>query len=195
MTGRYIYGDLCAQELRSFLPDGDRAEDDDTAVELAETIISLGQDRAGELYLLGSAGGLYRLDPAGWNAPPNPQKPTGPKQTTTTIARTTQNCDGVVAATEPLARIGAMTPEELQSAFEEANAKLASLVPTLPDSIKGDAEIVQQVLVDISTALASDDWDPGATALDQLRSEAYQGTGRFSEFPEAMARIVDSECG
>ncbi|HSS43146.1 MAG TPA: PQQ-dependent sugar dehydrogenase [Solirubrobacterales bacterium] len=61
LYGRYVYGDLCAGEIRSLLPalpfaGGDRSE----GVEVT-SLNSFGEDSCGRLYAVSGAGPVYRL--------------------------------------------------------------------------------------------------------------------------------------
>lgn len=196
LRGRFVYADLCDATVRSFaVADDLRASDDREELALPEPIISFGEDRLGELYVLGAAGGLYRLDPGDWSVEGSDQTTDGPVQTTTTVPRTTESCDGIVAAVEPLSRIGGLGPEELRTTVQGANASLRALLPEVAPELAEDAAKVQRTLAALEQQLAAAGWDPGAEALAQIRTDAFSGTGAFTGFPDAMARIVDSECG
>lgn len=64
LYGRYLYGDLCVGELRSFTPQPGRTATDDTALGVeVESVSSFGEDAAGHVYAGSIAGPVYRLDP------------------------------------------------------------------------------------------------------------------------------------
>jgi len=64
LYGRYLYGDLCVGELRSFTPRPGRTATDDTALGVqVEGVSSFGEDAAGHVYAASIAGPVYRLDP------------------------------------------------------------------------------------------------------------------------------------
>ena len=64
LFGRYLYGDLCVGELRSFTPRPGRTAADDTALGVqVEGVSSFGEDAAGHVYAASIAGPVYRLDP------------------------------------------------------------------------------------------------------------------------------------
>lgn len=199
LAGRFVYGDLCDLRLRAFTPDGtDPGVDDGPIATLEESIVSLGADRAGELYLLGSQGGLYRLDPSDWQVPANEQAPAGAVESTTTVPRSTDACDlghQVVSAVQPLADIGSMSPSELEASVTAAVGELQVAVTTLPSDLQADGYLVLEVFTALRDELAGAGWEPAAQSIDAIRDEAYTGTGRFLGFPDAMARLVDSECG
>jgi glucose/arabinose dehydrogenase len=193
LSGRYVYGDLCGSDLRAV--SAEAAEGDGPVGELPETIVSLGEDHLGELYALGAMGGVYRLDPAGWVVAANEQAPAVAVATTTTVPRSRLTCDGIVGLVEPLAEIGAMGPSELEQALTSANEGLVDVVPLLPGYLLEDGLIVQNLLIEYSEILERAGWDWSAPEVESLRRDTLEGTGSFSRFPEAMARIVDSECG
>jgi glucose/arabinose dehydrogenase len=64
LDGRYVYGDLCKPELRSFTPRAERKASDDKPVGIdVEQLASFGTDNAGRVYAVSIAGPVYRLDP------------------------------------------------------------------------------------------------------------------------------------
>ena len=66
LAGRYVYGDLCLGELRSFAPEpGERAADDVALGPRVEGLSSFGTDNDGNVYATSISGPVYRLDPAG----------------------------------------------------------------------------------------------------------------------------------
>jgi len=68
LYGRYIYGDFCAGELRSFRAQPDRPAADDVAIGPdadIERLASFGEGTDGTVYAVSLAGPVYRIDPAG----------------------------------------------------------------------------------------------------------------------------------
>ncbi len=66
LAGRYLYGDYCAGELRSFTAEtGQEASDDRPLGISVESLSSFGQDSAGHLYAVSLSGPVYRLVAAG----------------------------------------------------------------------------------------------------------------------------------
>ena len=60
--GRYLYGDFCAGELRSFTARPDAPATDDRALEVQiPSLSSFGQDNAGHIYATSLEGPVYRL--------------------------------------------------------------------------------------------------------------------------------------
>ncbi|MEZ5074608.1 MAG: PQQ-dependent sugar dehydrogenase [Solirubrobacterales bacterium] len=67
LYGRYIYGDLCIGELRSFPARPDRPATDDVAIgpeARVEQLASFGESVDGTVYAISLTGPVYRLDPA-----------------------------------------------------------------------------------------------------------------------------------
>jgi glucose/arabinose dehydrogenase len=67
LWGRYLYGDFCAGQLRSFTADpGEPATDDKPVGDGIGTVSlsSFGEDEAGRIYVTSLEGPVYRLDPA-----------------------------------------------------------------------------------------------------------------------------------
>jgi glucose/arabinose dehydrogenase len=66
LDGRYLYGDFCAGDLRSFpaVP-GRRAKDDGALGLNVPSLSSFGEDNAGHIYATSLDGPVYRLVPAG----------------------------------------------------------------------------------------------------------------------------------
>jgi glucose/arabinose dehydrogenase len=69
LVGRYLYGDLCANRIRSFVWDGSGAA---SRLDLTDTLASdttlnatasFGEDLNGELYVCDLSGTVYRIDP------------------------------------------------------------------------------------------------------------------------------------
>ncbi|MCL4288434.1 MAG: PQQ-dependent sugar dehydrogenase, partial [Thermoleophilia bacterium] len=68
LYGRYVYGDFCAGELRSFPARPDRPASDDVAIgpdAEVERLASFGEAADGTVYAVSLAGPVYRIDPAG----------------------------------------------------------------------------------------------------------------------------------
>jgi glucose/arabinose dehydrogenase len=65
LYGRYVYGDFCRPELRSFDPSGGGARDDHDVGISVPDLSSFGTDREGRVYATSIAGPVYRLDPRG----------------------------------------------------------------------------------------------------------------------------------
>ncbi len=65
LRGRYLYGDLCLGELRSFTPvPGEEAGDDVALGQTVEGLSSFGEDAAGNVYVTSISGPVYRIDPS-----------------------------------------------------------------------------------------------------------------------------------
>jgi hypothetical protein len=65
LYGRYLYGDYCSGELRSFPAIPDRGATDDRPLGLdVPSLSSFGEDDAGHVYATSLDGPVYRLDPA-----------------------------------------------------------------------------------------------------------------------------------
>ena len=65
LYGRYVYGDYCEGELRSFIAEPGGAARDDRALGLRiPSLSSFGEDAAGHLYATSLEGPVYRLTPA-----------------------------------------------------------------------------------------------------------------------------------
>jgi glucose/arabinose dehydrogenase len=67
LTGRYLFADYCQGWVRSFAFDGSAVTDvldHSDALGPLESIVSFGEDAAGELYIVSMAGTVYRLVPS-----------------------------------------------------------------------------------------------------------------------------------
>jgi glucose/arabinose dehydrogenase len=63
LYGRYVYGDFCVGELRSFVAEpGRRAEDDRPLGVTVPQLSSFGEDNRGRVYAVSLDGPVYRLD-------------------------------------------------------------------------------------------------------------------------------------
>jgi glucose/arabinose dehydrogenase len=66
LYGRYVYGDYCDGQLRSFTARPGRHATDDSALGVrVPSLSSFGEDAAGHLYAVSLEGPVYRLAPAG----------------------------------------------------------------------------------------------------------------------------------
>ncbi len=196
LQGRYVFGDLCSPEVRWLEPEADGpAVEQGLLTTLPETVVSFGQDAAGELYALGSSGGLYRLDPAGWRPGDAEQVPVVAGPATTTVPRYREECDGIVAAVLPLSEISSIPPDELPSTLAQTNEQLARLVPLLPDYLLSDGVVVRDALLALEASVGAVEGDVTAPQIQSFRDAMMSGSGPFAGFPESMARIVDAECG
>ena len=70
MVGRYVYGDYGSRRIWTFTYSGENAgqptvcdEAELTALKPPSGIVAFGEDQAGELYVLGAQGVVYRIDP------------------------------------------------------------------------------------------------------------------------------------
>lgn len=63
LYGRYLYGDFCIGDLRSFIPSAANAKDDKELGETVGGLSSFGEDNAGHIYATSLEGPVYRLDP------------------------------------------------------------------------------------------------------------------------------------
>ena len=65
LYGRYLYGDLCVGQLRSFTPRPGAPAGDDTALGTdVERLASFGEGAGGTVYAASISGPVYRLAPA-----------------------------------------------------------------------------------------------------------------------------------
>ena len=196
VQGKYVFGDLCSTEVRLLtLDERGVGVDGGVLVKLPETAVSFAEDGQGELYALGSSGGLYRLDPRGWSPGNSEQAPADPGPTTTTVPRYRQSCDGIVAAVLPLSELASIPPDQLDATIRRTNEQLATLVPQLPDYLRADGVVVQNSLLQLEASVNAVEGDVTAPQLQSFRDAMMAGTGPFAKFPESMARIVDAECG
>ena len=63
LFGRYVYGDFCVGELRSFKPATPQAQDDRSLGLKVPSLSSFGQDNQGHIYAASLEGPVYRLVP------------------------------------------------------------------------------------------------------------------------------------
>src|SRR6185369_1834740 len=69
LYGRYVYGDLCQGEIRSFCPTAPAATDRSESAQV-NNLNSFGQDSSGRLYAVSGNGPVYRLvGPGGASCP------------------------------------------------------------------------------------------------------------------------------
>jgi hypothetical protein len=61
LEGRYVYGDFCAGELRSFDPAGGKARDDRSEGLEVPQLSSFAEDTQGRVYATSLAGPVFRL--------------------------------------------------------------------------------------------------------------------------------------
>lgn len=81
LFGRYVYGDLCQGQIRSFCPTSPATTDRSEGVSV-DNLNSFGEDAAGRLYAVSGAGSVYRLVGPGGAACPtvNPTYKPSPEQ-------------------------------------------------------------------------------------------------------------------
>jgi hypothetical protein len=93
LYGRYVYGDLCQGEIRSFCP-GSPAATDRSEHALVNNLNSFGEDSSGRLYAVSGNGPVYRL--AGAGGAPCPTA--GPVYTPSTTKAQSPSFIGIRAA-------------------------------------------------------------------------------------------------
>lgn len=192
LGGWYVYSDLCSQEIRAFrLGSGGVASGDHVLARTPETLVSMGQDRSGELYGLGSEGGVYRLDPVGWDVAPNRQS--APPDSSTTAVGPRIDC-GLISALEPVTHLGSFGRVELRQRMEQLNLQLERIVPTLPPELKAAGSVIRTAFAHLTTELDAVGWDLSAPTLSVLRGQMLDATGPFTGFPAAMATFFASGC-
>jgi hypothetical protein len=65
LQGAYVYGDYCLGALRALLQENGAVADEQPLGPTVPSLVSFGEDAAGELYALSLNGPVYRLDPPG----------------------------------------------------------------------------------------------------------------------------------
>ncbi len=63
LRGRYLYGDFCAGQLRSFVPAKGAARDDKAVGVDVSNLSSFGEDGQGRIYATSLDGPVFRLVP------------------------------------------------------------------------------------------------------------------------------------
>ncbi len=63
LEGRYLYGDFCTGDVTSLVTDGVRVTDSDPLGVNVPGLSSFGVDGLNRVYVMSTAGGVYRLDP------------------------------------------------------------------------------------------------------------------------------------
>ena len=81
LYGRYVYGDLCAGQIRSFSPSSPSLTDRSEGEEVAE-LNSFGQDSCGRLYAVSGNGSVFRLVGPEADTCPTPAGPSTTPQKT-----------------------------------------------------------------------------------------------------------------
>jgi hypothetical protein len=193
LRGRYVYGDLCGMAVRAFRPGAHgHISRDGIVASLPEPIVSFGQSATGELYALGSEGGVFRLDSPAAPTVPDMQSPTDEVTTTTTPVKKV-DC-GVVESIQPFGFMGGMKPAEVKDALKTVNETLATKVPKLPAHLRPYGEAIQRTFTQLTQVLAPAKWDMSSPGLSTLRTDMLDATGPFTGFPQALADLFDSEC-
>ncbi len=75
LFGRYVYGDLCVNEIRSFAPGQPFASDRSEGIDVFN-LNSFGEDSCGRLYAISGAGTVYRIVGSGPSCQTTQQPPT-----------------------------------------------------------------------------------------------------------------------
>lgn len=194
LDGRYLYGDRCNGEVRSIALTADGAVASDVpVVEVPDRIVAFGRGPGDEVYVLGQYGGLFRLDPGGWDAPDNWQ----PGSTPPTSAPDPQLTPcGIVPALQPLAQLGSVPPDELRQALMTARTALAAEPAGLPDHLRPARRALAVVIADLDELLVSVDYDVDRDRelSARLRADALAATGLFEPLPRALEQFLETEC-
>lgn len=195
LDGRYVFGDLCDRRLMSFPSEGNGERAPSAVTQVPEPLVSIAEGDAGELYLLGAEGGVYRLDPAGWSVAANRQSPERIDPDVEPPVVGTIDC-GVGEAANPLLHLASLPPDELRAQLEHSIEVLRERVPALPDHLRGSGEVVLATFVAFDRRLAPVGWDVDSPdpSLASLRAEIIDGSGDLAGFPAAMAVFMGGEC-
>ena len=189
-AGDLLVGDLCSGRIVAL-------GEDDSLTEVAtvgDGTVSFAVGADGEVYVLGRAGGLWRLDPEGWQvddpAPPEVPPPPAADSATTPLdpAGLQAVCDTLdaFALLEPIVGAG---PEVVEPAIRRASATFAAAAPDLPDAV--DPAPLQLVLDRAAQVGRAADWDGRRPELQALQAEVNAATRPFEDFPAAMGALVD----
>lgn len=194
LVGSYVYSDLCDSDIRALrVVDGEVVEDR-VIGSFAQPVASFGEGPDRELYGLGGDGVLYRLDPGWWRAPNSDQavpRSEGPPPT----LQSTLDCSGLTRVLVPLQEFGDLPPDQLRAALERANDEFALVVPTLPQELLDEGMTIQAAFLELQRRFEAVGWETRSPGVESVRNELMAGSGAFEGFPEALATIIDSECG
>lgn len=192
LRGEVMHSDLCDPEIRAFSFRDGRVVRDRGVGLFPAPVVAFAEGAGGELYGLGSTGGIYRLDPAGWEVDHLDQRVDASSSSTTEPVEKVQ-C-GVAEATEPLDYLGDADPETLRQELAMARAQLAERVPMVPPDARRAAKEIERFIGELDDVLAVVGWDIEDPALASLRAQMIDATGPFEHFPEAIAELFNSSC-
>lgn len=187
LVGTYLFGDMCSDEIRGF--DQSKDHPQDRAVATApEPPTAFGQDGSGEVYLLGASGGIYRMDPAGWDPGDLDQRVEPPSSTTTLQPYPAEAC-GMSAALIAIHGLGAAAPDALRSAYLSVRERYGAVMA----QIGPDGELLLRSIDRYIAAGGAADWNVDDPAFREVQDASRDGSGEFEGLPEAISRLFENE--
>lgn len=200
IIGDYVFGDACSSNLRVLRMSSDRGIDANEVIGVsAEWPVAFATDSTGELFVLGVEGGLYRIDPQGWEVEDRPATTLAPVPTTEApVPELAAAACGIPALFAGLQAQLDSTPEEVESALADTTTELHERVKNLPPELASHGAILESALAEIVSTFEEADWVPTPEIVEQVGTSMSEGSGAYTDFPTAIQRIGaadDASCG
>lgn len=187
LVGQYLFGDMCSLEIRGF-DSATSPPEDHLVATTPERPTSFGQDPAGEVYLLGDAGGVYRLDPAEWQ-PDDLAQRVEPRVTSTTTLPYPEEACGMSAALIAVHDLGAAPPDTLRAAYLNTREEYGPVM----EQLGSDGTLLLRSIDRFIEVGEAAGWNVDDPAFREVQDATREGVGEFEGLPEAISRIFESE--
>lgn len=192
LGGDFLFGDNCSGEVQALsLDDAATA----AVAEIDDGVVAFAAGTHDDVYVLGLSGGVWRLDPAGWEIDPPavptlPAPPTSEDDATATLApdQFQAVCD-VRTAFALLEAVTGADPATFEADLEEATTIFEDAVDDLPDAV--DPTSFRAVFAAAAAVGRSTGWDTTSPAFTALFRAVTAADPPYADFPEAMAVLVD----
>lgn len=181
LVGSYIFGDFCSTGLRRLGAQADGSELSDL-VDGDDSIVTLGEGVDGELYVAGTQGGIYRIDPASARAPDLGTAIATSGSPTPSPAPSSTSDPAPCRIAVAFRRIGQSMAAtgDLRAAVQDAQAVISENVDGIPPQTVEAVEYLRTVIAAFAVVAERNLWSPEAPEVRRFMGEVAAERGQYS---------------
>ncbi len=193
LDGAYLFGDYCRPEVRALPGDGSPGEPRSVA-DIGEQVVGFAAGPAGETYVLGGSGGIFRLDPPGWVVDDVEPTASAPPSPAPLLDLGDAGCRFAAAITATRGSPD-LSPPEFQAAVERLTEITRTEAPALPAWLRADGDYLVAAYQHIADVAATAGWDPQAEPLRSAIRELGVERGSHPSALRAQFAFLDNAAG